>query len=213
LRPKLAGAQSGAPRRRTIAGSSEVKETAMSTHAAFIAITAAAAITAAGCSQQASAPAAAIKDRFYTVAPDALKVRAGVVSGEVTEMKVMERVEEGSGRVTAPARLTGKLVLKNVSRDQSVRLIGGKIVYIDTQGKPIALEGNRTAPIIRVSSQYGSSEQRLDPGQDSSQSIDADFPVEALKAKRLKDIRIELSYIPSPYREEALNFGVAIGGQ
>lgn len=185
----------------------------MKTQAGIMAIAAAAAMTMAGCTQPPAAPVAVVKDKFYTVAPDALKVLAGIVSGEVTEMKVMERVEEGSGKVTAPARLTGKLVLKNVSPDQSVRLLGGKIVYIDMLGKPIVLEDNRTAPTIKVSSQYGSTEQRLDPGQDSSQSIDADFPVDALKAKRLKNIRIELSYIPSPYREEALNFGVSIGGQ
>lgn len=177
----------------------------------FMAITAALALAA--CTPQSGTPVAAVKDKFYTVAPDALKVRGGLVSGEVTEMKVMERVEEGSGRITVPAKLTGKLVLKNVSPDQSVRLLGGKIVYIDTQGKPIVLEDNRTAPLIKMNSQYGQSEQRLDPGEENSQAIDAEFPVEALKAKRLKDIRFEFAYVPSPYKSEALNFAVSIGGQ
>jgi hypothetical protein len=40
-----------------------------------------------------------------------------------------------------------------------------------------------------------------------------DFPAEALKAKRLKEIRLELAYIPSPYQEETVNFVVSIGGQ
>lgn len=103
--------------------------------------------------------------------------------------------------------------MKNVSPDQSLRLLSGRIVYIDMRGKPIVLEDNRTAPVIKMNPQYGSSEQRLDPGEDTSQPIDAEFPAEALKAKRLKDIRVEFSYVPSPYREEALNFGVSIGGQ
>jgi hypothetical protein len=30
-------------------------------------------------------------------------------------------------------------------------------------------------------------------------------------AKRLKDIRLGIVYLPSPYREEALNFPVSIG--
>jgi hypothetical protein len=184
----------------------------MRTQSGFAALAAAAAVTMAGCSQPPASPAAAINDKFYAVVPDALKTRTGIVSAEVTEMKVMERVEEGSGKVTTPAKLTGKLVLKNTSDNQSVRLVGGKIIYIDMQGKPIALEDNRTAPILSTSGN-GSSEQRLDPGQDSTQVLDAEFPVEALKAKRLKDIRIELSYIPTAYKEEALNFGVSIGGQ
>jgi len=39
------------------------------------------------------------------------------------------------------------------------------------------------------------------------------FPAEALKAKKLKEIYLELAYIPSPYREESVHFTVSIGGQ
>jgi hypothetical protein len=142
-----------------------------------------------------------------------MKVKAGIVTGEVTEMKVTERVEAGSGRVTAPAKLTGKLSLKNTSSDQTMRLVGGKISYIDMQGKPIALEDNRTEPSIQVGgTSYGSSD-RLDPGQASSHTLDAEFPAAALKAKNLKEVRLELAFIPSQFREETLNFTVSIGGQ
>ena len=153
-----------------------------------------------------------ISDKVYTVTPDSVKVTAGIVTGELTEMKVTERIEEGSGRVASPAKLTGKLALKNLSADQTVRLIGGKILYIDAQGQPIMLEEKRTEPTIKVASSYGSTE-RLDPGQDATQSVEAEFPVAALKAKKLKEIRLELSYIPSPFKEEKLNFTVSIGGQ
>jgi hypothetical protein len=163
-----------------------------------------------GCTPPPAKVNAPINDKVYSVTPATVKVKAGIVTGEVSEMKVTERVEEGTGRITAPAKLTGKLVLKNVSTDQTVRLLGGKIVYIDMQGKPIKLEDARLEPTLKVPSSYGSSE-RLDPGQENSQAVDADFPVEALKAKKLKDVRIELIYIASPYKEEMLNFPVSIG--
>ena len=140
-----------------------------------------------------------------------MKVKAGIVTGEVTEMKVTERVEDGTGRVATPAKLTGKLSLKNTSSDQTMRLVGGKISYIDMQGKPIVLEDNRTAPSIQVGG--FSRSDRLDPGQASSHNLDAEFPVAALKAKNLKEVRLELSFIPSQFREETLNFTVSIGGQ
>ena len=162
-----------------------------------------------GCSQQ-SGTAVVIEDKVYTVTPASVKVKAGIVTGEVTEMKVTERVEKGSGRLVSPAKLTGVLKLKNSSKDQAVRLVGGKLQYIDTQGQPIKLEGTRTEPTIKFAT-YGS--ERLDPGQDATQSVDVDFPAEALKAKRLKEIRFELAYIPSPYKEETVNFTVSIGGQ
>jgi len=173
-------------------------------------VTTAVAAMTLGCSQQPSGTAAVIEDKVYTVTPAAVKVKAGIVTGDVTEMKVTERVEKGSGRIVSPAKLTGKLVLKNSSKDQAVRLVGGKIQYIDAQGQPIKLAEAQTEPTIRFAT-YGA--ETLDPGKDATQSMDVDFPAEALKAKKLKEIRLELVYIPSPYKEEAVTFTVSIGGQ
>ncbi len=163
-----------------------------------------------GCSQQPSGTAAVIEDKTYTVTPASVAVKAGILTGELTEMKVTERVEKGSGRLVSPAKLTGTLKLKNSSKDQAVRLVTGKIQYIDAQGQPIRLVEGRTEPLIKFAT-YGA--ERLDPGQDATQSVDVDFPAEALKAKKLKEIRIELAYIPTPYKEETVNFAVVIGGQ
>jgi uncharacterized membrane protein YeaQ/YmgE (transglycosylase-associated protein family) len=163
-----------------------------------------------GPAPQPAATAAVIEDKTYTVTPAAMKVKAGIVTGEVTEMQVTERVEQISGRVVSAAKLTAKLVLKNSSANQTVRLVTGTIQYIDVQGQPIKLEESRTAPTVKFAT-YNS--DRLDPGQEATQSLDVDFPAEALKAKKLKEIRLELAYIPSPYHEETVNFIVSIGGQ
>ena len=181
----------------------------MRTWVGVMMVTTAVAVVTLGCSQQ-SGTAVVIEDKVYTVTPASVTVKAGIVTGEVTEMKVTERVEKGSGRLVSPAKLTGMLKLKNSSKDQAVRLVGGKIQYIDAQGQPIKLEATRTEPAIKFAT-YGS--ERLDPGQDATQSVDVDFPAEALKAKKLKEIRFELAYIPSPYKEETINFTVVIGGQ
>jgi hypothetical protein len=161
-------------------------------------------------SEQPVATAAVVEDKTYTVTPAAMKVKAGIVTGDVTELKVTERVEKGSARVVSPAKLTAKVVLKNSSSDQTVRLLTGKMQYIDGQGHPIKLEDSRTEPTLRFQT-YGN--DRLDPGQEVTQSLDVDFPAEALKAQKLKEIRLELAYIPSPYHEETVTFVVAIGGQ
>lgn len=161
-----------------------------------------------GPTPQPAATAAVIEEKTYAVTPAAMKVKAGIVTGEVTEMKVAERIEKGSDRIVTPAKLTAMLRLKNTSTDQTVRLVGGKIVYIDAQGQPIKLEDARNEPILKFTT-YGS--ERLDPGQEATQSVDVEFPAEALKAKILKEIRLEFAYIPSPYREETVNFAVTIG--
>jgi hypothetical protein len=149
-----------------------------------------------------------IEDKVYAVMPPAMTVKVGIVTAELTEMKVTERVEKGSDKIDTPAKLSAKLKLVNSSPDQTVRLISGKMVYIDTQGKPIKVEEARTEPVIRFTSVSAS---QLDPGQDASQSIDVDFPAEALKAKKLKEIRLDLVYAPTAYRQETAKVAVSIG--
>ncbi len=163
-----------------------------------------------GCGQKPVVPQAVIDDKIYSVTPDKVKVAAGIINGEVTEMKVMERVEQGTGRVDAAAKLSGKLKLTNGSADQTVRLLGGRIIYIDDQGQVMKLEEARTEPAIKFAN-MSNSVDRLDPGQDTTQTIDVDFPAGALKASKLKEIRIELAYIPSAYKLQTANFGVSIG--
>jgi uncharacterized membrane protein YeaQ/YmgE (transglycosylase-associated protein family) len=160
--------------------------------------------------QQPAATAAVTEDKTYTVTPATMKVKAGIVTGEVMDMKVIERVEQGSGRIVSAPKFSAKVVLKNSSTNQTVRLVSGKIRYVDAQGQPIKLEDSRTEPTIKFA---GSSSDRLDPGQEVIESLDVDFPAEALKASRLKQIHLDLAYIPSPYREETVNFVVSIGGQ
>ena len=170
----------------------------------------AAAVAAAvlGCTPKVPATVASVEDRTYPVTPSALTVKAGVVTAELTDMKVTERVEKDSGRVETPAKLTGKLKLQNASIDQTVRLIGAQMVYIDAQGETIKLEDKRAEPTIRFSS---SSSSQLDPGQDATQSVEVDFPADALKAKKLKEIRLDIVYAPSSYRKETARLPVSIG--
>ncbi|HEV8643857.1 MAG TPA: hypothetical protein VGV13_22545, partial [Methylomirabilota bacterium] len=66
-------------------------------------VLAAAAVMALGCAQQPSATVAGVEDKTYTVTPASVTVRAGIVTGEITEMKVTERLEKGSDRVVSPA--------------------------------------------------------------------------------------------------------------
>ncbi len=184
----------------------------MWTRVGVMAVSGAVAAMVLGCSPPPSGPTVVIEDKVYSVSPTSVMAKAGIMTGEVTEMKVTERVEKGSGNVVSMAKLTGKLKLTNSSKDQSVRLVGGKIQFIDAQGQPIKVEEKRIEPTLKFSS-YGSSSERLDPGQEATQLVDVDFPAEALKAKKLKEIRLELVYLPSSYKEETANFTVSIGGQ
>jgi hypothetical protein len=168
--------------------------------------------TTLGCTPKSEEPRAVIEDKVFTVTPASVQVKAGIITGEMADMKVTERVEKGSGRIDSPPKLTGTLKLKNSSTDQSLRFLGGKIQYVGTDGKVIKLEETRANLAIKSDS-YGASSDRLDPGQETTKSVDVDFPAEALEAKKLKDIHLELTYLPSAYKDETVNLAVSIGGQ
>src|SRR5437879_10046720 len=140
--------------------------------------------------QQPAAVAAPIEERTYAVTPASVKVKAGIVTGEVAEMKVAERVEQGSDRIVTAAKLTGTLRLKNTSANQTVRLLEGKLRYIDTLGQPIKLEDARSEPTFKLAG-YGT--EPLDPGPEATQSLDVQFPADALQAKRLKESGLEFA--------------------
>ena len=177
--------------------------------ASLILVSAAVAAIANGCSPQSSA-APVFTDRLYTVQPDSARTQVGTVAGEIVRMKVTQRIEQDSGRILSPARLSGRLFLQNISTDQPIRVTGAHISYLDGQGQPIRLENDRAEPSMTFGSSSGAS-RRLAPGQNATELLDAEFPAAALKAGALKEIqiRLELSNVP---RVQMLNFAVSIGG-
>jgi len=165
-----------------------------------------------GCTPTVQEKVALINDKVYVVAPAQITVKAGILLGEVTEMTVVERVEEGTGRIDSAAKLKGKLKLTNSSTDQSVRLLNGKVLFIDDQGQLIKVEDSRTEPTISFSGSYNSPD-RLDPGNETTQVVDVNFPAEALKSKKLKEIRLEIEYLPASYRKDTASFDVTVNAK
>ncbi|OGB95904.1 MAG: hypothetical protein A3G35_00795 [candidate division NC10 bacterium RIFCSPLOWO2_12_FULL_66_18] len=134
-------------------------------------------------------------------------VKASFLTGELRDMTVQERVEQGTGKVVDPPKLRATLKLKNTSENQAVRPVSGTIEYVDAEGKPIRLAENRGD----VTFKFSSYQERLDPGMEVTQNIEVPFPAAALKEQKLRDIRLELAYIPTPYKEEVVSIPVSVG--
>ena len=129
-------------------------------------ITAAGAAMAFGCSlPKLEVPAAVIEDKVFAATPPSAQLKAWIVTGEVADMKVTQPIEQGSGSVVSPAKLTEELRLRNSSTDATVRFFAGKIQFIDPQGQPIRSDEKQIKPTIKFQT-YAATEQ-LDPGQDA----------------------------------------------
>jgi hypothetical protein len=169
------------------------------------------AVLLTGCTEAPTADTPRIEDKTYSFKPAKLAVRIGVLDGQMTEMSVVQRVNADTGEVVYAPHLRGTLAVKNTSSDEAVRLLGGKIEYLDASGERIDLASERADTSFRLSS-YSS--ERLDPGGETRHQIDVPFPASAVTGgKTLSEIRLSLNYLPTPYRQDAVEIPVTLAAR
>ncbi len=144
-------------------------------------------------------------EKIVPLKPSITFVKASFLTGEMEGLRVVERVQPGTGKVMGTPRLEATLTVANDSRDHAARLLGGKIEYIDGKGNMIPITGNdfvftRPAP------------DRLDPGQTVSQQIEVAFPPLALQPQGLREVSLELTFLPIPYETDTVYVPVHLGG-
>jgi hypothetical protein len=149
-----------------------------------------------------------ILEQRVALAPATVPVSIGPLSGELSNLSVMRRVDASSGSVVYEPQLTGTLVLKNTSEDRAVRLIGGDLSYLGAEGVAIELVDGRSTAFTFPS--Y--SVDRVDPGGELRQSIDVAFPASAFEGG-LHELRLALDYVAMPYREDVVTVPVAVGAR
>lgn len=165
----------------------------------------------AGCTQQAEQGAVRlIQDKTLALTPAAVSLKASFLTGQLLDLKVTQRVEQDTGKVVDQPKLRATLKLRNDSQDQAARLVAGRVVYLDAEKKPIPMAEGRSDTTFKFPSYQT---DRLDPGTEMSQEIDVPFPATAVTTpKSLRDLRLELIYLPTPYRKEAIDIPVSLGG-
>jgi hypothetical protein len=148
-----------------------------------------------------------IEDKTFTVQPATAPVRVGFLTGQLTDLKVVERVNKQTGEVVHGPRLQGMLKLRNETANQTARLVSGSLQFLDRDGQPIPLAANREAPRFTF---YGYGSDRLDPGMETTHNVDVSFPAAALDGTALADLRVSGIYIPDPYRAESATVPVSV---
>ncbi|MGH7311665.1 MAG: hypothetical protein ACREJV_00715, partial [Candidatus Rokuibacteriota bacterium] len=135
----------------------------------------------AACSSQQSAQSTGpvVEDKTVALTPPVVSADAPFLAVQLKNIKVTRRVEQGTGRLVDPPRLSATMTLKNTSTDHALRLISGEIAYLDRAGQPIELATDREAPRFDF---YSYSNERLDPGQETSKDVLVSFPVSALES-------------------------------
>lgn len=164
------------------------------------------AIGLAGCSQQQTASdEPRIVEQTVALKPASVSVKIGPLSGELSNVSVMRRVEETTGNVVYPPQLTGTLVLRNTSQDLAVRVIGGELTYLGPDGTLIRPAGDREDTAFTLPSY---SAERLDPGDEMRHTLDVPFPAGAFEGG-LGELRLGIDYLSMPYHEGTVTVGMS----
>ena len=175
------------------------------------AIPAVLAIGVAACSQQQSQSTAATAqpvEKSYTLVSSA-PMKVDFLTGQLEGLTITERIDPKTNDVVDRPELRGTLKLTNDSKDQSARLLGGSLVFLDAKGQVIPVGKDRGDTSFTFSA-YET--QRLDPGKETSQMIDVPFPRAGLKAGEIHSIRLDLNYLPSAYRAQSVDYPVSLKG-
>jgi len=148
-------------------------------------------------------------EKDFSLNPNKTAVKVDFLEGQLRDLRVSERVEQNGGKVVAPPMLHATLTLKNVSTDQTARLISGKLEYLGPDGKPmLPAEGRRDTGF----SFEGYQTDRLDPGKETSQDIEVPFPKAALEGRALRDVQLDLTFAPAPYKVQSVTVPVSVSG-
>jgi hypothetical protein len=139
--------------------------------------------------------------------PATIPVQVGILTGQLSNLSVVQRVNAETGEVVYAPQLRGTLQLRNGSSDQAVRLVAGHVEYLNASGAPIELAAERPDTSFAF---YSYSTERLDPGAEMSHGVDVPFPATALDGKALSDIRLRVTYLPVPYHQESVEIPVTI---
>jgi hypothetical protein len=131
------------------------------------------------------------------------------LAGGPQDLKGTERVAHGTGKVVEPPRLHATLKLENALTDPRARFLVGKVEYVDVVGKPIA------SPEVRSDTSFTLPSYQPDcpgPGMDVLQGAEVPSPSPALLGRKLRDIRLDLTFIPMASKEQTVQVHVSAGG-
>lgn len=161
----------------------------------------------AGCGQQQAADAPQIEEKQFALNPAQAPIEVDLLKGTLGGMIVTLRADKETGQLVYGPTFRADLKLTNTSEDRAVRLIAGEVRYLDADGRPIAVQDDRGDTDFTFSSYQT---ERLDPGMQTTRSIDLPFPVAAVQNGTLRDIRLELEYVVLPYRKETAKIQAAL---
>jgi len=164
----------------------------------FIASALSLAIGFLGCAEQKVA-APTEEQITKNLVPPKAEVKGPAFLVELSDLKIDMTVKIASKELVGTPSLRGKIKITNISKDL-LNIQAVNLEYLDEAGKPIPYKSEEK--IENVSSFWEA--KGLQPEGIAEGSLSVKIPMNAIKEKPLKKVKVNLVYVSSPLKREAL---------
>lgn len=136
----------------------------------------------------------------------ALTTSAQEIKGEqftlqLSNLRISKTVDKSTKELTTTPNLRGNIKIINQSKN-ILDVQGVTIQYLDSSGNPVPFKTGEKK--VAVSTYWTD----LQPGKEAENYLDVTVPMAAVKEKSLDKIQVNVVYIPSPLKREALSIPV-----
>lgn len=152
-------------------------------------------------SEVAQAPTTEQVDVAMTLASQQIKGEQFTL--ELSDIKIVKTVDMKTKELTGAPFLRGSIKIINNSKS-ILDVQGVTLQYLDSSGNPIPFKSGEKK--VAYSTYWAD----LKPGREAENFLDLTVPMSAVKDKSLASIQVNVVYIPTPLKREALQAPINI---
>ena len=133
--------------------------------------------------------------------PSTQEIKGEQFTLQLSNLKILKTIDKSTKELTTTPNLKGNIKITNHSKN-ILDVQGVTIQYLDNLGNPIPFKTGEKK--VTVSTYWTD----LQPGKEAENYLDVTVPMAAVKEKSLDKIQVNVVYIPSPLKREALGIRV-----
>jgi hypothetical protein len=142
-----------------------------------------------------------IEEITVAVTPSTQEIKGEQFILQLSNLRILKTIDKSTKELTTTPNLRGNIKITNQSKNV-LDVQGVTIQYLDHSGNPIPFKTGEKK--VTVSTYWTD----LQPGKEAENYLDVTVPMAAVKEKSLDKIQVNVVYIPSPLKREALGIPV-----
>jgi len=180
------------------------REVCMGTKKMLGALIVGTALIASGCPQQTKVEEPARVEVTLALNPARIEGQGATLAIAATDLRIVQTVEKGTGKVVVPPHLRGMMRITNRLPREAVHIETIRLEYLNRAGKAV---GDAT---VRLTPWATAGGEKVEPEKTLERELDLALPEELVREKALAAIRVAVGYVPWRARDEVVRAAVRL---